>query len=226
MLGVMSVGLLGAVVASVAVALSGIGFRAFYPAPVTAGYAQNQVAAIPSPEPETPPKKYYSKIERENLATALFQLRDLMRRNGAIIWQNVNTFLRDWGSRKSEVNSGRAFESQYLIDAIHHLRNQCQELHLNIFSPDGVLKKNPAFPELQDCVGPFARTEDLQVALARFEVAVTVAAKMTDKNQLSLMTWSVMEAHQEKLSHAQMLFQTWTMEIETRVREKEQELNL
>lgn len=220
MLGVISIGLVAALVASGAVALSGIGFRAFRPATDTP-------KRVPAPSPEQPPeirKKYYSLKEREKFASALFELRELMKRDGQIIWQNINTFLRDWGSRKSEVSSGKAFESQYLLDAISHLRNQCQDLHLNIYSPDGILKTNPAFPELQDCIGPFARTEDLQVALSRFESAVNVAASIQDNNKLQLMTWSVMEAHQEKLSHAQMLFQGWMTDIADRVFEQEQEL--
>jgi hypothetical protein len=226
MLGVMSVGLLAALVASAAVALSGIGFRAFRK-PETKSHVAPAVLQSNLVEETKPPKRFFSTVEREKFASALFELRDICKRDGDRIGQNVGTFLKDWQSRRSEVGSGKPFEGPYILQFLDLIRGQTDNFQLNIYSPDGILKKYPAFPELQECVGTGAGTiEDLKIALSHFECAVRVAEKMDDKKQLSMMTWTVMAAHQQNLAAAQSKFQSWVTETENLVRAREEDLRL
>lgn len=189
-----------------------------------------QVDTPPSAEdfPEPPaPKKFYSSKEREVFASALFDLRDICKRDGERIVQNVGTFLKDWSSRRSEVSEGKPFEGPYVLQFIDLIRGQIDNFQLSIYSPDGVLGRNPAFPELKECVGVGAGTiQDLRIALSHFECAVRVAEKIEDKQSLGMMTWMVMSPIRDNLATAQSKFGGWLSETDDLVRAREEGLRV
>lgn len=228
MLGVMSLGLIAALIASAAVALSGVGFRAFRKSENKSHAPPLHSDSVPQSnliEETKPPRKYYSTAEREKFASALFELRDVCKRDGERIFKNIGTFLVDWQSRRSEAAQKQPFQGPYILDFINLIRGQTDNFQLSIYSPDGVLGKNPTFPELSECVGTGAGTiQDIKIALSHFECAVRVTEKLEDKNAVGMMTWTVMAPIRDNLAAAQSKFGGWLRDTENHVRTKEEDL--
>lgn len=167
-------------------------------------------------------ERFLSLKEREELATALFELKDVFSRIGESLSNTISAFLRNWYDKRSSVSS-RGLDASALLTEIRAFRGQLSELHIAIFDEEGILKQHPAFPELRDLIGKSA-IDELQISASRFESALVLAEKITDRSQLELLTWAVMEDSQFRLAQAESAFRGWVLRAKEMVSQRQEEL--